>query len=225
MRKRVTLIIGVIALILVLTVGYFTFPTIFGSIVVPLPDEYQGIVKKYAEKYNLDACVIAAFISVESNWRANAGSSAGARGLMQLIPSTARLVGNRYKETYNSPNDLYNPEINVALGSALLDYNFKAYGSLRNVAVAYNAGGARVHLSDAALPRETRAYIVKIPRAYDLYKSVYPAFCTNGRPKGSSSVGPAVGGSRTQVENFEEFTLPGNADSINLNDFWKNWLP
>lgn len=225
MRKRLSLLIGLIALILIGLIGYVTFPTIFGSIVVPLPAEYQGVVKDNAAKYNLDACFIAAFISVESNWRATAGSHAGAKGLMQLIPSTASAVSKKYGIPYNGVNDLFNPATNVALGSALMDYNFKAYSSVRNVAVAYNAGGGRVHLSDAALPKETRAYIVKIPRAYALYKSVYPDFCTGGRPNGSSSVGPAISGtSKSSVEDFEDFTAPGNAASINLNDFWKNWL-
>ncbi len=191
---------------------------------MPLPPEYQGIVKENAAKYNLDACFIAAFISVESGWRANAGSYAGARGLMQLIPSTASLVARKYGLVYSGAAQLNDPAKNVELGSALLDYNFKAYGSMRNVAVAYNAGGGRVHLSDAALPKETRAYIVKIPRAYELYKTVYPDFCTNGRPKGSPTVGPSIGGT-SKVEDFEDFNLPGNSDLIDLEDFWKNWLP
>jgi soluble lytic murein transglycosylase len=170
--------------------------------------------------------MIAAFISVESNWNAQAGSHAGAKGLMQLVPGTASSIARKYGIQYNGASDLFNPATNVALGSALLDYNFKAYGSVRNVAVAYNAGGGRVHLSDSALPKETRSYIVKIPRAYELYQSVYPQFCTNGRPHGSSSAGPTPSGSSSSSENFEDFTLPGNANpTINLNEFWKNWLP
>ena len=52
------------------------------------PDDYQDLIEKYAEEYNIPASVIYATIKVESNFNAKAESSVGARGLMQMMPTT-----------------------------------------------------------------------------------------------------------------------------------------
>lgn len=188
---------------------YFAAPSIFGSVVVPLPDEYKGIVAKYADQYKVPRCLIAGIIRGESNWNPGARSRVGAGGMMQIMPGTfssiVRLEGLPY-----GPNQRFDPEPNIHVGVALTAYNLRNYGSVRNALVAYNAGGGRVRLPDSQLPRETRGYIERIPQYVALYESNYPDFCGGGAvkyvPASSGSRGSSGGSSTPAPERFNEFT-------------------
>ncbi len=220
MRRRISLLSGLALVFLVLVAVYFTLPGIFGSVVAPLPDEYQASITNYAEQYKVDSCLIAAIIRGESNWNPNASSRAGAQGLMQIIPGTASAVARRFDIDYDR-GKIRDPDINIHLGVALLQYNMENYGTLRNILVAYNAGGARVKLPNNLLPRETQYYIVKIDRYYRLYSSLYPNFCTGP----SVADGPAVGGAGVSGVTFPDFTPPENVNgAVDITNFWKSFL-
>jgi hypothetical protein len=214
MRKRYSLLFNFLVLILLGIGLYFGLPVIFGSTVAPLPDEYQGVIREKAQKYSIDSCLIAAVIRGESNWNPKAGSRAGAQGLMQIVPGTAAAIAARNAIPYTR-NQLLDPTVNIELGTAILRYNVDSYGSLRNVLVAYNAGGGRVSLPDNRLPHETQFYIGKISRYYNLYGSLYPEFCT----------GPAITGGpapKFNAEDFPEFPQTGSQqDNLDINNFWK----
>jgi soluble lytic murein transglycosylase len=86
---------------------------------------------------------------------ADAKSRVGARGLMQLMPKTAKEVAKDLSETINFPDELYQPELNIKLGTSYLN---KVYRQLQENPVlataAYNAGPWRVQ---AWLPEKTQA--------------------------------------------------------------------
>jgi hypothetical protein len=120
---------------------------------VEIPAAYRGIIARLAKAHDVDARLIHAVISVESAYRPRARSRKGARGLMQLMPATARQygVGNAYKETANL-------DAGVRHLKTLLD-RF----AVREALAAYNAGEAAVRRFGGVPPfRETRAYVERV---------------------------------------------------------------
>ncbi|MEO5819686.1 MAG: lytic transglycosylase domain-containing protein [Vicinamibacteraceae bacterium] len=121
--------------------------------VVEIPAAYRGVITRLAEAHGVDARLIHAVISVESAYRPRARSRKGARGLMQLMPATARQYGvhNAYQTTANI-------DAGVRHLKTLLD-RF----ALRDAIAAYNAGEAAVRRFGGVPPfRETRAYVERV---------------------------------------------------------------
>jgi hypothetical protein len=121
--------------------------------VVEIPAAYRGIINRLADAHGVDARLIHAVISVESAYRPRARSRKGARGLMQLMPATARQYGvrNAYQTTANL-------DAGVRHLKTLLD-RF----ALRDAIAAYNAGEAAVRRFGGVPPfRETRAYVERV---------------------------------------------------------------
>jgi soluble lytic murein transglycosylase len=81
------------------------------------PLQYEGIVMAHARNYDLDPALLAAVIYAESRFDPNAESTAGAVGLMQLLPETAKGIALRTGGTRFVVADLRDPEINVRYGS------------------------------------------------------------------------------------------------------------
>ena len=134
--------------------------------VAPAPDDphpsTQAIIDKAAKRYGVDGGLIKAVIKAESNFNTHAVSSAGAQGLMQLMPSTARGLG---------VTDSFDPEQNVMAGTRFLKDMLHRYGgNVDDALAAYNWGPGNVdrHGSDR-LPRETRAYLGKVKEYYAQY--------------------------------------------------------
>lgn len=106
------------------------------SIRYPLPG-WQPI-----NGYTIDRALVFAFVRQESRYGTHAESVAGARGLMQLMPATARYIGNLSGFKFE-PDQLFDPSINLALGQSYLNYLIKDEqigGNLFFMAVGYNAG-------------------------------------------------------------------------------------
>ena len=119
-----------------------TNPSWYARLRYPL--EYEHIVRGHAENYDLDAALLAAVIYRESKFDADARSSEGALGLMQLLPDTAEGIalntgGSRFRVA-----DLLDPEINVRYGSFYLRRLLRKYGDERLALAAYNAGQTNV---------------------------------------------------------------------------------
>src|SRR6187397_2737878 len=133
-------------LVLAVSVGFVYFrhgePTFIDRIRYPL--HYQQIVRGHARNYHLDPALVAAVIYQESKFRADAKSSSGAIGLMQLRPETAEGIAIRTGGTHFQVSDLYNPEINVRYGSWYLRHLLDKYGDERDALAAYNAGQRNV---------------------------------------------------------------------------------
>ena len=121
-------------------------------------------IKTWASRRNLDAFQVAGFIRQETIFDPRARSSANAYGLMQLLLPTARTVAKKYGTTVpSSGEDLYQPALNIELGTAYLRDQFDKFGRIEYVAVAYNAGPGRVPQWRATLPLEIDEFVEEIP--------------------------------------------------------------
>jgi soluble lytic murein transglycosylase len=142
------------------------------------PLRYPAIVRTYAQQQRLDPALLAAVIETESKFNTSARSSAGAVGLMQLTPATAKGIAEYTHGTKFRLSDLTDPDINVRYGTYYLRLLLNKYhGNERLALAAYNAGEANVDRWLAAhegiqFP-DTRAYVDKVESLKKLYRRVY----------------------------------------------------
>ena len=140
--------------------------------------EYEQILRGHARNYDLDPALLAAVVYAESRFDPNAESAAGAIGLMQLLPETAKGIALRTGGDRFVVADLRNPEINVRYGSWYLDHLRGRYdGDMTLGLAAYHAGQGNVDRwqrdgSGIAFP-ETRAYVEEVERVRRVYASAY----------------------------------------------------
>ena len=141
------------------------------------PLRYEQVVRGHARNYRLNPALLAAVIYTESKFDANARSNAGAIGLMQLLPDTAKGIAIRTGGKRFVVADLTNPEINVRYGAWYLRHLLDRYGDERTALAAYNAGQANVDRWRAQSLgiqfRETRYYVDKVERLKKVYASAY----------------------------------------------------
>ena len=172
-------VVPIVVLVVLVAAGLFYFrngqPAWFERIRYPL--HYEQIVRGHAKNYNLDPALLAAVIYQESKFRADAKSSSGAIGLMQLRPQTAEGIAIRTGGTHFRVSDLYNPEINVRYGSWYLRHLLDKYGDERDALAAYNAGQRnvdewRAEGKDIQFP-ETRAYVDRVEHLKGVYARAY----------------------------------------------------
>ncbi len=132
-------------------------PAPAGAVVIPAA--YRGIITRLADTHGVDARLIHAVISVESAYRPRARSRKGARGLMQLMPATARQYGVR---------NAYHANANLDAGVRHLKMLLDRF-ALRDAIAAYNAGEAAVRRFGGVPPfRETRNYVERVLSAAGL---------------------------------------------------------
>jgi soluble lytic murein transglycosylase len=111
---------------------------------ITLPLRHEDVIRQQARDKNLDPALIAAVIYRESKFR-DVTSEAGAKGLMQILPSTAHFIARKSGGTEFEQGDLATPQINIAYGSWYLRYLLDRYdGNTVAAVAAYNAGHARV---------------------------------------------------------------------------------
>lgn len=105
------------------------------------PRPYEDQVEDMSSKTNLSPSLIYSIMKQESAFNEKARSPADAMGLMQVIPRLARHLSKKFEVPFAANDDLYNPEINIQLGSyELMEQVRKQNGQLTYVAAAYNAG-------------------------------------------------------------------------------------
>jgi soluble lytic murein transglycosylase len=141
------------------------------------PLRYEQIVVGHAENYDLEPNLVAAVIYQESKFDADAVSSSGAVGLMQLLPETAQGIADRTGGTGWHERDLVNPELNVRYGSWYLRHLLDKYGDEELALAAYNAGQANVDRwreegSGIEFP-ETRHYVHRVQELKAIYARAY----------------------------------------------------
>jgi hypothetical protein len=127
---------------------------------------YAGHVADAARRFGISEAWIWAVMRVESNGDSRAVSSAGAMGLMQIMPGTWASLRARH----GLGNDPYNVRDNIMAGAAYLRAMHNRYGNPAAMLAAYNAGPGRYdeYLSRGRpLPAETRAYLVKLASITD----------------------------------------------------------
>jgi len=174
MKKTVQFIIASVLTVGILLGFYFFYPHVWGELLYPL--EYRDLIKKYSKQFDLDPNLVCAVIYTESNFHADSGSGAGAKGLMQIMPATGAGIAERLGEQF-SVSSLMDPETNIRYGTKYLREQMDQYDNdLELVLASYNAGGGRAvawRLYGEALPTETVGYLSKVKRVKEAYDNVY----------------------------------------------------
>jgi soluble lytic murein transglycosylase len=154
---------------------------------IALPLRHEDIIRQQAADKGLDPALIAGVIYAESRFR-DQTSHAGAKGLMQLLPSTADDIARKSGGTAFVQGDLADPQVNISYGTYYLRYLLKRYGGNTVLAIAaYNAGEGRVdqwvfdarhrgedfdHARHIPFP-ETRHYVQQVLEMRGRYRERY----------------------------------------------------
>lgn len=146
--------------------------------------DYSEYVSKYSKEYDVEENLIYALIKAESNFDVKAESHQNAKGLMQLMDSTAEQIANKCQIKLTEDN-IFDPDININLGTQYIAALLKKYECMEVALAAYNAGIGNVDKwikngiikpdgSDVEnIPyKETNTYVRKIMRDYKVYKSL-----------------------------------------------------
>ena len=141
------------------------------------PLRYESIVRAHARNYDLRPTLLAAVIYTESKFDADARSTAGAVGLMQLLPDTAKGIATRTGGNRFVVSDLVDPELNVRYGSWYLRNLLDRYDDVGTALAAYHAGQGNVDRWRRAgvgiqFP-ETRTYVARVLAAERVYADAY----------------------------------------------------
>ena len=176
-----------ILLIIITAILIALSPIVFNKLMIKkiYRKDYSEYVSKYAEEYDVDENLIYALIKAESNFNAKAVSHQNAKGLMQLMQSTAQDLANRSQINLTKDNIL-EPDININLGTQYIASLLNKYDSIEVALAAYNAGSGNVDKwikngtikadgSDIEnIPyKETNTYVRKIMRDYKIYNELY----------------------------------------------------
>jgi soluble lytic murein transglycosylase len=185
-RRRGAVFLGLVVLTVVVVV--VAVPAARKAITeFGLPLQYQDVIRQQAAQKHLDPALIAAVIYAETKFDPRQ-SSAGAEGLMQILPRTALFLAHRSGATTFTTRDLATPDVNIAYGSYYLRYLLNEYHDSTVLALAaYNGGeanvdrwvagvhaqGARFRIRDIRFP-ETQAYVQRVLQARSDYRRTYP---------------------------------------------------
>ena len=150
------------------------------------PLAFEQVVRAEAAARDVDPLLVWAIMREESSFEPQAISLSDAYGLMQLIPSTARWMAQRVGAALGSPAELFDPALNVRLGTAYLRYLLDRYKDVRVAVAAYHAGPGRVDRWRPALATAdpelwveripiaaTRRYVQNVYRSYSFYRWLY----------------------------------------------------
>ena len=119
-----------------------------------------SIINTESQKYSIDPYLILSVIQVESRFSPTAVSHKGARGLMQLMPTTGRYVANKYDLPLKNTRSLFDPVTNIRLGVAYLSYLENMYGNMDYALFAYNHGPKKTSRIEKTFSK-ARPYYVK----------------------------------------------------------------
>lgn len=151
------------------------------------PLEYADTIRAQAEANGLSPALVAAIIRQESAFDPRATSPVGAKGLMQLMPATAKETAERLDRRYPA-DGLYDPELSIELGTAYLSQLLKSFDGNVELAVAgYNGGPNRIRRLWNEAPEaelddfvenlgldESRDYVKRVLVLADSYRQLYP---------------------------------------------------
>ena len=171
------------------------------------PQGYWDSIVSYSRKYGQDPCFVAAIIREESQFHAEALSSSGARGVMQVMPATGAWVAQRVRVRGFDANKLFDSDTAINIGTWYIDHLMKRFkGDALFTAAAYNAGPDAVsawlakngHNTDRdefveCIPfSETRRYVKKVMRNYAEYRRIYGRTVQNTPRFTARHEGPAA---------------------------------
>jgi soluble lytic murein transglycosylase len=179
---------GCLLFIVLLAAGIYTLTTSRWFLRLIYPIAYEELIYSTAQNYELDPFLVFAVVKVESGFNAEAVSSKGAKGLMQLMPETASWIASQRKLEYNEELLLV-PEYNVDFGCWYLASLYREFDSTILSLAAYNAGRGNVKkwlesqkwtgevetISQIPFP-ETRRYLERVRAMTAIYRRLYPEF-------------------------------------------------
>ena len=185
-RRRLAAVAAALAAAagIALAAGVGPLGDVFREITLPL--RHEDIIRQQAREKGLDPALIASVIYEESKFR-DQTSHAGARGLMQITPETARFIARDSGGTAFTQRDLATPQINISYGAYYLRYLMRRYHGDTELAVAaYNAGETNVdrwvrraggpdafdRTDDIPFP-ETRHYVEGVLKHQEDYRDHY----------------------------------------------------
>lgn len=185
MKKKTKILIAVVLIIFIMLFGILKIQNFILKKIYKT--NYSEYVYKYSQENEIDPLLTFAIIKAESNFNRNIKSKSGAIGLMQLMESTAIEQAEEVNEEIIVTESLYNPEINIKIGTKYYSKLIKKYNNNTLLALAaYNAGIGNVDNwikqgiikedgSDIEnIPfKETNNYIRKIVRDYKIYQNLY----------------------------------------------------
>ena len=129
-------------------------------------ERYEAEIARCADNHGVDSALVKAVIKAESNYDNRAISRAGAQGLMQLMPGTARL---------RNVDNPFNPEQNIEGGVRHLKHLLSTFGDTKLALAAYNAGENAVRKYNGVPPYpETRNYVSTVLSHYGRYSGMVP---------------------------------------------------
>jgi soluble lytic murein transglycosylase len=161
-----------------------TLPRAFWEIIYPLG--WRNEVTDAAQRAGLDPYLVAAVVREESSYYPRAVSRAGARGLMQLMPATARPMADLRGLAFEGGSLLDDPRVNLDMGASFLAGLLKEFGDPRVALAAYNAGpkrardwwkARRTNDMEAWVEQipydETRQYVKRVTLSWEEYRRIY----------------------------------------------------
>ena len=196
-RRRRRSVLGVAAAIVALVVATMVLPLAKRVVNdLSLPIGYQDVIRQQAAAKHLDPALIAAVIYAETKFDPRT-SSAGAEGLMQILPQTALFLARRSGATTFHVRDLGTPQVNIAYGSYYLRYLLDEYHGSRCWRSRPTTAGRRTSIGGSPVPTrrhplqigdipfpETRAYVQRVLQAQRDYRATYPTHsATAERPR------------------------------------------
>ena len=148
------------------------------------PLAYESDIEASALRHRINPYLISAVINAESGFDPKTRSSAGAVGLMQVMPDTAKELLRRglVSTSVVAGKDLSDPAANIEYGAAYLRYLVDRYHEVETVLAAYNAGLRHADewsaeggdIREAIEFPETKAYVLKVVRGRERYEELYP---------------------------------------------------
>lgn len=181
-KRRISAFLWIFILLFLATV--ITFPK---WITLFYPQPHRELVYATAYEYNIDPNLVFAIIRAESKYQTGAKSAVGARGLMQIMPETAKWVATQMNMKEFTIEDLHDPEVNIRMGCWYLNnLNREFEDRLPIVVAAYNAGrgkakewvvsnqwdGTVQNINNIPFP-ETRQYTHNVLKNYQAYLAIY----------------------------------------------------
>ncbi len=187
-RRRLTVagVVGVGALIALIALAMPLLRKAMNDLTLPLA--YSDVIREQAAEKHLDPALIAAVIYAETKFDPRP-SSAGAQGLMQILPQTAEFLARRSGALTFTVSDLATPSVNIAYGSYYLRYLLDHYNGREMLALAaYNGGetnvdrwvaqeqqqGRTLTIDEIPFP-QTQAYVQRVLQAQRQYRQTYPS--------------------------------------------------
>ncbi len=170
MKSKFCIIFAFFSIFLLIFFEFFFFDYFY-------PIRYKDVISIYAKEFNVDKAIIFSVANVESGFDKDVISSAGAVGVMQLLPRTASWLCEMLEMEYFYEN-LFDEKYNIKLGSYYLSYLIARFEQLDFALAAYNAGPSNVaswldenvELTVDDIPFvETRNYVYKVKRCMKVY--------------------------------------------------------